>query len=122
MNVLTCSHVNQQVMSVLRGGPAYLFGNICKGDQIRAVDGQTVDANNIIERLRGNDLIGSTCSLTVVKPGNSSSVEVSLVRASSKNVSQCNEIMTKLSALEELVRYVPSLRARQSCKYTNQRT
>jgi C-terminal processing protease CtpA/Prc len=112
--------MNEQVTSVVRGGPAYIFANIRKGDEIRSVDGHPVDAKNIIERLRGNDLIGSTCNLTVAKPGDASTVDVSLVRASSKTVSQCHEIMTKLGALEELVRYVRLLlRPHKTCKYTS---
>lgn len=62
-----------QIDNMVVGGPAWNSHQLEHGDEILKVDGRTVDADDILDGLVGNDLPGSTVRLTVRKdiPGNS---------------------------------------------------
>lgn len=49
------------------GGPAYKCKQLERGDVIQKVDGVEVDEDNFQQALVGNDLPGSSVTLTVMK-------------------------------------------------------
>lgn len=62
--ISTCT----QVEYVVPSGPAYIAG-VLRGDVIMACDGSPVDDTTITKRIRGDDSIGSECTLTISRKG-----------------------------------------------------
>ena len=58
-----------QVENVMIGGPAYLSGKVQKGDFIVEVDGKPVSASTLLSAIIGDDVPGSTLTLTLKRSG-----------------------------------------------------
>lgn len=56
-----------QVENVMIGGPAYLSGKVQKGDFIVEVDGRPVSGSTLLSAIIGDDVPGSTLTLTLQK-------------------------------------------------------
>lgn len=55
------------VSRVIIGGPAINSGKIVEGDTLVAIDGEAVTGNNAAELLKGNNTIGSVCTVLLRK-------------------------------------------------------
>ena len=90
-----------------------------EGDDIVRVDGNVVDAANVVQSVRGEGMIGSRCVLTV-RGRNGMLRDVELVRSSMLRLQSMELLCSHLSQHEELVQSAevpPSLQSalRDSC-------
>ena len=56
-----------QVFAVVPGSPASLMGSVLPGDEVVAVDGVEADESNLVKLIEGNNVIGSSCTLSIVR-------------------------------------------------------
>jgi hypothetical protein len=56
-----------QVFTVVPGSPASLVGAVLPGDEVVAVDGVAADESNLVKLIEGNNVIGSSCTLSIVR-------------------------------------------------------
>jgi len=108
-----------QVSSLVPGSWAHAAQEIEEGDDIVRVDGNVVDAANVVQSVRGEGMIGSRCVLTV-RGRNGMLRDVELVRSSMLRLQSMELLCSHLSQHEELVQSAevpPSLQSalRDSC-------
>ena len=96
-------HGKCTVQDVLPGSPVYLCGKIKPGDSILQVDGEGVEPNNIVDKIKGNDIPGSRVLIQVVRPGRKRPVNVNMLRASMDAVDFIGKTFEVLEKLAQLV-------------------
>eukprot|EP00960_Hanusia_phi_P034504 751118-Hanusia_phi.AAC.3 len=71
-----------QVQLVIPGSPAHVCGMLDRGDEIVAVDGESVSEATIVRQVSGTDVVGSRVTLTIKKKGTERTFDIPLVRVS----------------------------------------
>ena len=56
-----------QVFFVVPGSPASLVGAVLPGDEVVAVDGVEADESNLVKLIQDNNVIGSSCTLSIIR-------------------------------------------------------
>jgi len=89
------------VTSVVPGSHAFAQGLIKEGDEIVAVDGEAVTDQNILSRVKGDNMIGSRCLLTIESNGETKRVPVQ--RSSASRLSEFDNVMQRCDDLYKKV-------------------
>ena len=71
------------------------------GDTITAIDGTSVDKENVISRLRGGDEPGSPVTVTVLKKGSDAELDFRLVRADMRTVMNLKDMYMAFAELHK---------------------
>ena len=71
------------------------------GDTITAIDGTSVDKENVISRLRGGDEPGSSVTVTVLKKGSDAELDFRLVRADMRTVMNLKDMYMAFAELHK---------------------
>jgi hypothetical protein len=88
-----------QIRALTLGGPAFLSGQVQLGDEILAVDGTPVaDADSVSALVRGSDDIGTTCTVTLLRNGET--FDVVLIRGSSTRVRAIQKLFQLIETSE----------------------
>ena len=90
------------VADCVPGSPAHLSGKLQRGDRITGVDAGGETKAELLARVRGNDVPGSTVTLTVERAGKRRPLEVTLIRGDAKVVSQRRAGFERLAELGAL--------------------
>ena len=97
---------NGLVENVLIGSPAYTSRNILKGDSIVKVDGEFVKGVDMQRKIVGEDLPGSTVTLTL-KRGPAELVDVTLKRISTEEVADKRRMFDLFTKLNDRLLHAP---------------
>jgi hypothetical protein len=89
------------VHDILLGSPAHLVGRLKRGDVILQVDSQDVGTHNIVDRIKGSDLPGSSVSLRVARPGRKRPLDVTVLRATKESVDRTRQTFELISELAQ---------------------
>jgi hypothetical protein len=89
------------VHDILLGSPAHLVGRLKRGDVILQVDSQDVGTQNIVDRIKGSDLPGSSVSLRVARPGRKRPLDVTVLRATKESVDRTRQTFELISELAQ---------------------
>jgi len=90
------------VADCVPGSPAHLSGKLQRGDRITGVDAGGETKAELLARVRGNDVPGSTVTLTVERAGKRRPLEVTLIRGDAKAVAQRRAGFERLAELGAL--------------------
>ena len=92
-----------QIRALTLGGPAFLSGQVQVGDEILAVDGTPVtDADSVSALVRGSDDIGTTCTVTLLRNGET--FDVLLIRGSSTRVRAIQKLFQLIETSEDHIK------------------
>ena len=92
-----------QIRALTLGGPAFLSGQVQLGDEILAVDGNPVaDADSVSALVRGSDDIGTTCTVTLLRNGET--FDVVLIRGSSTRVRAIQKLFQLIETSEDHIK------------------
>ena len=92
-----------QIRALTLGGPAFLSGQVQLGDEILAVDGNPVaDADSVSALVRGSDDIGTTCTVTLLRNGET--FDVLLIRGSSTRVRAIQKLFQLIETSEDHIK------------------
>jgi hypothetical protein len=83
------------------GGPAHLSNRLDKGDEVVEVDGQPVDASNVVGLLVGSDLAGSKVQIRVRKHDSGKLRDVELIRVPMSWLATVVALFKKLTLLKQ---------------------
>jgi hypothetical protein len=90
------------------GGPAYNSGQLSKGDELVAIDGQDVRSrlnkhryDHLASLLKGSDLPGTVVILTVKKLGSGEIKEVTLRRMATELIADRRKLFEKFTGLKD---------------------
>jgi hypothetical protein len=90
------------LQDVLPGSPAHLAGKLKKGDTILQVDGEDVRSSNIVAKIKGDDVPGSSVSIQVTRAGRKRPLEVTVLRARKESVDYTKKTFELLSELAQM--------------------
>jgi len=83
------------------GSPAYLSGKVKPGDVLVQVDGEDVGPENVVSKMRGNDVTGTRIKLLVERQGRRRPFAVHLIRASREVVDRKKKVFELLATLAQ---------------------
>lgn len=83
------------------GSPAYFSNKIKPGDVLLQVDEEDVTPDNVVVRMRGNDVAGTRIKLIVDRVGRKRPFAVHLIRAPVESVAQKRAVFEKLAILAQ---------------------
>ena len=96
------AHGKFSLQDVLPGSPAHIGGKLKKGDTILQVDGEDVGANNIVAKIKGDDVPGSSVSIQVTRAGRKRPLEVTVLRARKESVEYTKKTFELVSELAQM--------------------
>jgi len=83
------------------GSPAYFSGKIRQGDLIMQVDEEDVTPDNVVKKMRGNDVPGTRIKLLVDRVGRKRPFAVHLIRVLAASVAQKRAVFGMLGTLAQ---------------------
>ena len=83
------------------GSPAYFSGKVKPGDVLVQVDGEDVGPENVVGKMRGNDITGTRIKLLVDRQGRRRPFAVHLTRASREVVDRKKKVFELLATLAQ---------------------